>query len=655
VFQPRAIAGAPSLAGTKPAYLILDGQQRLTSLYQALYGVGDHRYFIDLEALDNKKDLEECVFYLRADDAESSFGTAVQQAARLVFPLGLVFGGGGYAAWVTTVLKHRCKDVTEMLDLQSRLSRLFEEWIKPVEEYEFPMVTLNEKTSGAAVCTIFETLNRTGVKLGVFDLLTARFWAEDLNLRKLWAEAQTEFSLLEDFEIDPYYLLQIIGLLEPGLDAEGHPKAPSVKRSAVLDMDVGQARKGWQAAIEGLDAILQLLRDDCGVLAPWLLPYTTILIPMAAIWATRKGVKGADVGSDRLKMLQWFWCSVFGQRYENAPNHQAEKDFSELKRWMSGGAPPESVTDFRMEGLSLRSIRPQQRAAYRGVMALILQQGALDFHKRGRITAQLLADKKNPVDDHHIFPRAFLDGRKVSSSLRDCVVNRTYIDRETNRRLSRRAPSDYFSEIRTKHGEVAAEQLFASHFMPSGLLSPLFGDNFEQFLEQREAALLAAIRNRTGGQGLIQEPSPAAYPSITPDDDDDDDDDEEARPLRVLATREDWEEKAPASSLAVVDLCEGIIRELIPDAQLRYKQGSIALQLRNERLNFVIFRPKQEWVRVEPKVTERVKWEARLRGAGFHVLPGGRRRIHFRLNLSEARLHSALLKELFQEAQGSRL
>jgi hypothetical protein len=36
-------------------------------------------------------------------------------------------------------------------------------------------------------------------------------------------------------------------------------------------------------------------------------------------------------------------------------------------------------------------------------------------------------------------------------------------------------------------------------------------------------------------------------------------------------------------------------------------------------------------------------------------LPGGRRRIHFRLNLSEARLHSALLKELFQEAQGSRL
>jgi len=39
---------------------------------------------------------------------------------------------------------------------------------EPVEQYEFPMVTLNENTSGEAVCTIFETLNRTGVKLGVW-------------------------------------------------------------------------------------------------------------------------------------------------------------------------------------------------------------------------------------------------------------------------------------------------------------------------------------------------------------------------------------------------------------------------------------------------------------------------------------------------------
>jgi len=653
VFQPRAVAGAPPLEGAKPPYLILDGQQRLTSLYQALYGVGEHRYYIDLDALDNKKDLEDCVFYLRVEDAKVTYGTSEQQAARLVFPLGHLFGGGGYAAWMTAVLRHRCQDVTEMLELQARLSRLSEEWIKPIEEYEFPMVTLNENTSGAAVCTIFETLNRTGVKLGVFDLLTARFWAEDLNLRKHWADAKAEFSLLEDFEIDPYYVLQVIGLLEPGVDTDGRPKAPSVKRSAILDMDVDQARKGWEVAVESLDDILRILRDDCGVLAPWLLPYTTILIPMAAVWATRKDVKGADIGADRLKMLQWFWCSIFGQRYENAPNSQAEKDFGELKRWMAGGDPPGSVVEFRMEGLSLRSIRPQQRAVYRGVMVLILQQGALDFHKRGRITAQLLADKKNPVDDHHIFPRAFLDGRKVQANLRDCVVNRTYIDRETNRRLSRRAPSDYFAEIRAKHGEPAADQLFGSHFMPNGSGSPLLNDDFDRFLEQREAALLASIRERTGGHGLAAEPSAtAAYVAVVADEEEDDDDDGDGagKPLRVLATREYWEQKVPASSLAVVAACEAIIRDFIPDARLRYKHGSIALQTGDERLSFVVFRPKQAWVRIEPRVAERTKWEAQLRSSGLYVLPGGKRRIHFRLNLADTATHGALLRQLFEQA-----
>src|SRR5262249_666691 len=152
---------------------------------------------------------------------------------------------------------------------------------------------------------------------------------------------------------------------------------------------------------EGLASILDILRDECGVLVPALLPYTTILIPMAAIWASQRDRKGADEGANRIKLLRWFWCSVFGQRYENAPNSQAEKDFGELKNWMQGGAEPESVASFSVDSLHLRQIRPKQRAIYRGTMALILQNGAMDFHKRGPITSQLVADKRNPVDDHH--------------------------------------------------------------------------------------------------------------------------------------------------------------------------------------------------------------------------------------------------------------
>ena len=498
LFQPRAVEGAPILSKDgRPSYLVLDGQQRLTSLYQALHGVGDHRYYVHLGELESGKDLEDCVFYLRTNDGDKEYGTLPQQAANLVFPLGNLFSNGGFAGWVTRVLKERCKDMNQMLDLQTRLSKLYEQWIRPIEEYEFPMVTLNEETSGPAVCTIFETLNRTGVKLSVFDLLTARFWPQELNLRRLWEEARSENPIVEDYEIDPYYVLQIVGLLEPGVDRDGHPRAPSIKRSAILEMHVGQPRKGWSAAVDGLAAILTILRDECGVLVPGLIPYTTILIPMAAVWASQATVKGADAGANRIKLLRWFWCAVFGQQYENAPNSQAEKDFMELKSWMSGGHEPDSVQSLNIESLKLRSIRPKQRAVYRGTMSLILQNGALDFHKRGPITSQLIADKKNPIDDHHIFPRAFLDDQGASAALRDCILNRTYIDRATNQRLSRRAPSDYFGEIRKKHGAKETDELFAAHLLPTGDDSPLLKDDFENFLARREELLTGLIRKKS--------------------------------------------------------------------------------------------------------------------------------------------------------------
>jgi len=106
LFQPRAFAGAPELNGEKPAYLILDGQQRLTSLYQAFYGEGEHRYYLNLAGLEAGNDLEDCAFYTKTQDGEKRYGTIEQQADTLVFPLERVFGtSGGFSGWQNQVLE----------------------------------------------------------------------------------------------------------------------------------------------------------------------------------------------------------------------------------------------------------------------------------------------------------------------------------------------------------------------------------------------------------------------------------------------------------------------------------------------------------------------------------------------------------------------
>ncbi|HNQ34470.1 MAG TPA: DUF262 domain-containing protein [bacterium] len=498
LFQPRAFEGAPVLSPqNQPSYLILDGQQRLTSLYQAFYGCGEHRYYLNLQKLEQGLALEDCAFYMRTKDGEAMYGSLEQQARELVFPMQNLFGvSGGFSAWQNEVLRACSGDKSYILNLQEKLSKIHDQWIQPVEEYRFPMVTLNEETSAPAVCMIFETLNRTGIKLGVFDLLTARFWPKDFNMRMKWDEAKDAHSMIEEYKIDPYYLLQIIAMLEPGLDKEGKAKVPSIKRGEILNMKVEQARRGWDAAVMGLKNALLMLRDDCGILDSSLIPYNTIIVPMSAILATQTNVKGPEWGANRIKIQKWFWCSVFGQHYENAPNSQAEKDFGELKQWLNGGVPPESVRNFNFD-IDLRQVGPRQRAVYKGVMALILKNGAMDFYKRGKITSQLLADKKNPVDDHHIFPRAFCDTNNMPVSLRDCILNRTYIDRETNHSLNKRKPSDYFREIRDKQGKAEVDDLFKSHAMPIGDTSPVLSDNFNAFLEFRHKAISEMVRQHT--------------------------------------------------------------------------------------------------------------------------------------------------------------
>jgi hypothetical protein len=121
-FAPREVQEAPQLNGHTPSYLILDGQQRLTSLYQALYGVGTHRFFIHLGGLMVGMDLEDCVFYLRKRLAKRDYGTIQQQAEKLTFPFARLFGdGGGFEEWLDQVLEARPESGEEEKELKRKL------------------------------------------------------------------------------------------------------------------------------------------------------------------------------------------------------------------------------------------------------------------------------------------------------------------------------------------------------------------------------------------------------------------------------------------------------------------------------------------------------------------------------------------------------
>src|SRR5438093_5030409 len=115
-------------------------------------------------------------------------------------------------------------------------------------------------------------------------------------------------------------------------------------------MESSDIEECWNSAIWGLAKGLEMLRDDCGVLIPRWLPYATMLNPLAAVLG-KLGLSGTpEVGANKQKLTRWFWCSVLGQTYENAPNSQTAKDVTELLGWLKGeAAHTEAVQTFRLD------------------------------------------------------------------------------------------------------------------------------------------------------------------------------------------------------------------------------------------------------------------------------------------------------------------
>jgi len=490
LFAYREFEGAPPINGRRPIYLTLDGQQRLTSLYQAFYGVGENRFYLNLRRLLDGGDFEDCVFGLRIGHRRVAEYELIElQARELILPLSVLRGGAGeYHRWVRNVARLQADDVARIA-LEDRLYEV-DGWVQAIDDYRFPVVTLSDGTSAEAVCTIFETLNRTGVKLSPFELLTARFWHQGLNLRRLWAEAQETYPIIADFNVDPYYLLQIIALL-------GRAR-PSIKRNDVMNLEKTTIDEHWPAAVDGLRRALAFLQGECGVLTPDLLPYNTLLVPLAAIFARLRTLSGPRIGAARDKVYRWFWCAVFGQRYESSPSSLSVVDFVEVLRWIEGGDEPEAVAGLRFEPAILREVTTRQRAVYRGVLALVLRNRSRDFHSHEALTLEII--RRNHVDDHHIFPNKFLERLGVAARSRDCVLNHTLIDRQTNQRISDRAPAVYIAEIGQERGEAQFCELLSSHLLPTPADGDFFARNdFEGFLDWRQARIWAEIQAVTTG------------------------------------------------------------------------------------------------------------------------------------------------------------
>lgn len=491
----------------RPEWMLLDGQQRLTSLHYVFeappiplrWTKYPYRFFLDLRKV-TQEDYESAIDSLRADQADSRLSRQAQFES-LVVPFTEIEEWDNWLNAYEQWLVDRDRDAyfNQYFHVDKPAWRTVVDRIRSflVPTIEIPKVAADDFKRIAEVCAIFEKMNNTGVRLSVYDLLTARLYKFGIDLHKLWKEAVGQHDLLRAFsggEPDEYgvYLLRTVALLR-GLD---------VKSSTLINLRPEGFERDWRraaaAAEKALDRMTSTGSDGFGVFDPRWAPYSTMISPMAAML---EAIETHHLDHRAYKTLRrWYWASVFRERYAGAVESTIYRDYQDfLASAKDPGFEPDAIADARRnivenQAYSLRGVS-RVNSVYRGIMCLIALKGAKDFQADDSIEFHTL-------DDHHIFPKAYLekaktaDGKPVPADRVNSILNRTLISAGTNRRISRSSPSEYLQRVVPPD---RAEEIMASHFIDQDALRAMRANDFDAFLDARERAILAEIRARLRG------------------------------------------------------------------------------------------------------------------------------------------------------------
>ncbi|MFG1362708.1 GmrSD restriction endonuclease domain-containing protein [Xanthobacter versatilis] len=506
-----------------PETLILDGQQRLTTLTQVLKLQGpvktfnekgaeiERFYYLDIEKAMSDDSLEEAFFAVPGDRklkkdfdrvVTLDLSTPLFECEAMCFPCNQILNSD---AWEEALQEFAPDKFPVYMKFRRKVLSAF-------REYQLPVIKLAKATSKEAVCLVFEKVNTGGVPLSVFELVTASFAADSFNLRDDWfgsslrkVEGRSARLYADEnlASVEPTDFLQAIALLHTyegrlaDIEAGKTGKAVSpvsAKRGAILNLKLGTYHKWADHVEQGFKDAARFLRMEL-VLTTTDLPYRTQITPLAAMMAHLK----ERWREPRIceKLTRWYWCGVFGELYGGAVETRIANDLEEVLAWIDDGPEPRTVVDANFQPKRLNTLRSRLSAAYKGLNVLIQREGSKDFFWKASIRD--LEAEEVALDIHHIFPKAWCTAQGIKSAIYDSVINKTPISYKANRMIGGSAPSEYLRALQAHKqvglGDAAMDAVLESHRIDP---SHLRADEFDAFFEARGRSLCAIVAAAMG-------------------------------------------------------------------------------------------------------------------------------------------------------------
>lgn len=454
--------------GTKVQY-VLDGQQRITSLFAAYLGA-------QIQKTGEKKITNYRDIFVNLDKDITENDDQVITAE----PIGEKFIS------LYDVLGFGYKKSKELSD------RFSEDEIETIhgystafKTYEFSTVILRKEDIDSAI-EVFTRINTSGQTLTLFEIMSAKTYDEEqkFDMQAKWEDFIEELKHIKYEGISSTVILSLLSLVLS--------RTKECKRKTVLALDKQAIVDNWDSAISALKDSIDYFRTTYRIPVSQILPYDSLLVSFAYFFFLNKGKPGS---SQRKYLEEFFWRMSLSYRYSSSAESRLAQDIRRIDLILKNERPDYSDINVYLDSpQSLIDTNFSAGNSYcKAVLCLLAYKEPKDFQDNGKIILDnswlKIASSKNY---HHFFPKKYLENEEIPNS--NSLVNITFVSDRLNKRIIRaRAPSSYIGHFKDENSNI--NKALSSHFIDLNGFG-IESDDYTIFLKARSKLIFNELKAR---------------------------------------------------------------------------------------------------------------------------------------------------------------
>ena len=448
---------------------ILDGQQRLTSLYAACKGLTVTR--------DERPDHFRDIFV----DLDADAGDDAEAPIVAIAPQGDVASAekDGHCVRLVDLLSGEFEllmklDATRRQQLQTYQQRL--------QTYQFSMILIQDAPIDVAT-EIFTRINVSGQPLSVFEIMVAKTYDHEsgFDLSERYKALRTRLEAVDYGTIPPAALLQLTSLLMVG----------QCQKQDILRLNTAEFRKTWRTVEDAVEAACDYFRSYFRIPVSKLLPYAALIVPFGYFFAIADKEPKGDM---RKWMRELFWRISLSGRYTSAAETKLAVDIKRVQEVLQNKEPDyDEGMDLSAGSIESNGYFNTGRSFIKAILCLYAYQQPESFASGAKVrVANDWLKRANSRNYHHFFPRAYLKRRGEESWYINHVANITIVDDYLNKReIKAKAPSVYMKAFRTENSHI--EETMKTHLIDLDTFG-VWENDYDLFFRERCKLIARKLR-----------------------------------------------------------------------------------------------------------------------------------------------------------------